>query len=276
MTLSEAADRLRAAGIPEPLCEARRLFESFARIPVARQIGENPVSDDPALADAVARRAAHEPLAYLLGEWGFYRESYLLSPDCLIPREDTELLAETAIASLPRGARFADLCTGCGCVGLSVLAHTDATRARLLDISEGAVHMAKRNAARLGLEDRAEFLVADVCEGPGDGTFDAILSNPPYIKNAVYPTLSEEVRREPPRAFLGGEDGMDFYRVILAQYKSRLTEGGFFAFEIGFDEETAIRALAASHGFSCEVRRDLSGNPRVALLKKETADNGKI
>ena len=135
--------------------------------------------------------------------------------------------------------------------------------------------MAKRNAARLGLEDRAEFLVADVCEGPGDGTFDAILSNPPYIKNAVYPTLSEEVRREPLRAFLGGEDGMDFYRVILAKYKSRLTESGFFAFEIGFDEEAAIRALAASHGFSCEVRRDLSGNPRVALLKKETAGNGK-
>ncbi|HBJ18211.1 MAG TPA: peptide chain release factor N(5)-glutamine methyltransferase, partial [Clostridiales bacterium] len=204
MTLREAAERLRAAGIPEPLYEARRLFEAFAHIPLSEQIGRDPSSDDPALCEALKRRAAHEPLAYLLGEWGFYRETYLLSPDCLIPREDTELLVEVAIAELPEGAYFADLCTGSGCVGLSVLAHTAGTRALLLDISAGAVETAKKNAERLGLTSRADFLVADVTAGVADGRFDAILSNPPYIKNSVYPTLSEEVKKEPPRAFLGG------------------------------------------------------------------------
>lgn len=270
MTVREVAARLRAAGVPEPLGEARRLFEAFAHIPIAEQIGRDPSSDAPALIDAVGRREAREPLAYLLGEWGFYRESYLLSEDCLIPREDTELLVDTAISLLSPGAHFADLCTGCGCVGLSVLAHTKDTSALLLDLSEGAVAMAKKNAARLGLASRAECTVGDVTAGDGEGRYDAILSNPPYIRNSVYPTLAEEVKKEPPRAFLGGEDGMDFYRVILKNYSRCLTENGFFAFEIGYDEEESVGALAAEYGFSALVRRDLSGNPRVALLRKES------
>lgn len=269
MTVREAAKRLRAAGIPEPLYEARRLFEAFAKIPIAAQIGKDPDFDAPALDAALRRREAREPLAYILGEWGFYQETYLLSPDCLIPREDTELLVERVIARLPSGAFFADLCTGCGCIGLSILAHTEGTRALLLDISEGAVHMARQNAGRLALSARAEFLVADVKDAPTDLTFDAIVSNPPYIKNAVYPTLSEEVAHEPARAFLGGEDGMDFYRTILARYRDCLTPGGFFAFEIGYDEGDAIAAIAETHGFSCLVERDLSGNPRTAILTKD-------
>lgn len=269
MTVREAAARLRAANVPEPLYEARRLFEAFANIPIAAQIGCDPSSDAPALEQAIKRREAREPLAYILGEWGFYKESYLLSPDCLIPREDTELLVETAISELSPGAVFADLCTGCGCIGLSVLKHTIRTRALLLDISEGAVQTARTNAERLGLSDRAEFLVADVKSATIGGGFDAIVSNPPYIKNDVYSTLAAEIAWEPARAFLGGEDGMEFYRVILSRYKNCLSPNGFFAFEIGYDEEDAIRALAAGHGFSCRVLCDLSNNPRVAVLRKE-------
>lgn len=268
MTLREATRLLSDAGVPEPLSEARALFCHFAGIPIARQLCEEPCSESPALLDAVKRRAAREPLAYLIGEWGFYRESYLLSPDCLIPREDTELLVDTAVSLLPKGAHFADLCTGSGCVGLSVLRHTEGTTALLLDISEGAVATAKKNAERLRLLDRAQLLVADVTERAVGERYDAVLSNPPYIKNSVYPSLSPEVKKEPMRALLGGEDGMDFYRSILSLYRDRLTENGFFALEIGYDEAEDICRLAEGHGLSCEIRRDLSDNPRVAILRK--------
>lgn len=271
MTLREAVRLLSDAGVPEPLSEARALFSHFAGIPIAHQLFGEPSSDAAALLDAVGRRAAREPLAYIVGAWGFYRESYLLSPDCLIPREDTELLVDTAVSLLPRGAHFADLCTGCGCVGLSVLNNTEETTALLLDISAGAVDTARKNAERLGLSRRAELLVADVTERAVGTRYDAVLSNPPYIKNAVYPSLSPEVKKEPVRALLGGEDGMDFYRSILSLYRDRLTENGFFAFEIGFDEAEDIARLATRHALSCEIRRDLSGNPRVALLRPTAA-----
>ena len=227
-----------------------------------------------ALETAVRRRAAREPLQYILGEWDFWREKYEVNEHCLIPRPDTEILVEKAVNILPNGARFLDLCTGSGCVAISVLATRPDCNAVAVDLFEDTLALAARNAARNGVADRVRFCRADVLTASpadlGGAPFDAILSNPPYIPADVIPTLSPEVQREPRAALCGGADGLDFYRAIVKSWNGALKRGGFFLFEIGFDQANALRALAAENGMSVEVTRDYGGNDRVVLLRGMT------
>ncbi len=221
-----------------------------------------------ALEAAVARRCTHYPLQYILGEWGFWRESYEVSEHCLVPRPDTEHLVERATVLLPHGARFLDLCTGSGCVAVSTLATRQDTTAVAVDLFPETLALAERNALRNGVRDRVHFCTADVLRAPQiQGPFDAILSNPPYIRNDVVETLSREVRHEPAAALRGGEDGLDFYRSILSAWRQLLTPGGFMLFEIGYDQADALRVLAKAHGMCAEVFRDYGGNDRVVLLR---------
>ncbi len=244
---------LTDAHIENAALEARLLCEAFS--------GE-------ALDAAVARRVAHEPLQYILGEWGFWRETYEVSPDCLVPRPDTEHLVERAIALLPKGARFLDLCTGSGCVAISTLCSRPDTTALALDVFEGTLALATRNAVRNGTSDRVQFLQADVLKTPPSmGQFDAILSNPPYIATDVVDTLSKEVQCEPRAALDGGVDGLVFYRAILTAWRPLLRPGGFFLFEIGYDQGNQLRTLAREVGLAAEVFRDYGGNDRVVLIR---------
>lgn len=220
------------------------------------------------LARAVARRVAHEPLQYILGEWGFWRECYEVSPDCLVPRPDTEHLVERAIALLPAGARFLDLCTGSGCVAISTLCSRPDTRAVAVDFFPNTLALAARNAAKNGVAERVEFLLADVLKTPPSlGQFDAILANPPYIRSEVIATLSHEVHCEPHAALDGGADGLDFYRAILDDWRVLLREDGFCLFEIGYDQAVALCDMAHARGLRCEVFRDYGGNDRVVLIR---------
>lgn len=249
----EISARLLAAGIENAAWEAQLLCEKLE--------GE-------ALESAVARREGHYPLQYLLGEWGFWRESYEVSEHCLVPRPDTEHLVEEAIRRLPAQARFLDLCTGSGCVAISVLCSRPDTTAVAVDLFEETLALAARNAVRNGAANRVEFRLADVLVGSDEeNAYDAILSNPPYIRNDVVPTLSDEVRHEPAAALLGGEDGLDFYRAILSKWRKALKRGGFFLFEIGYDQADALKELASEHGLSATVFRDFGGNDRVVLLQ---------
>lgn len=266
MTVRELIRRFRAAGIPEAEYEARRLFAAYSDAPESERFLGTAQTDSPALTAAAERRLSGEPLAYILGNWDFYRENYLVSPACLIPRQDTEILVDYAVGHLPPGAEFLDLCTGSGCIALSVLAHTENTRACAVDLSEEALALAGKNARRLGLSERVRFLRSDVLRDTVPGAYDAILSNPPYVDDAVYPTLQKEISFEPAMAFLGGADGMDFYRAILRHYKNSLRPGGFFAFEIGYDQGERMRALARAAGFAAQILPDLGGNDRVAVL----------
>ena len=195
---------------------------------------------------------------------------YLVTPDVLIPRPDTECLVEYAVRNLPRGARFADLCTGSGCIAISTLANRPDTSAVAVDISEKALAVARENAARNRVSDRIAFLCADVLSPlpvAALGKLDAILSNPPYIAREIIETLAPEVRREPLLALDGGKDGLDFYRAMLA-YLPTLVPNGMILFEIGYDQEIAITRLAEDAGLACEVRRDYGENPRVAILRR--------
>ena len=267
MKLSDLTRALRAAGIEDAPAEARLLFSFVTGVPAAHLVGCDPVSDDPALAEALARRTRREPLRYITGEVGFWHETYRVTPDCLIPRADTECLVEAAVGHLPRGAHFADLCTGSGCIAVSTLAaRTDCT-ADAYDIAEKTLALAEENAARNGVSERVRFRRRDLLTEEIDGVYDAILSNPPYIRDDVLPTLAPELAFEPRIALAGGRDGMDFYRAILALGAGHLAPGGFFLFEIGYDQKQAILDLAATHGYRAEVTDDLGGNPRCACLQ---------
>ncbi len=265
MTLHQAAALLQQSGVQRALPAARVLFRHFANLSDADLYGGDPSCDSPQLIDAVMRRAAGEPAEYIIGKTDFYRETYRVTPDVLIPRPETELLVTYAVEHLRPGAHILDLCTGSGCVGLSVLANTLGTTAVLTDLSEGALTVARENAHALALSARTRILRSNVLQDVLVGEYDAIVSNPPYVADSVYPTLPLS-HYEPAMAFCGGEEGMDFYVAILRGYAAHLQDGGFFAFEIGYDQKDKMQALAAACGFSCDVQKDDAGFDRLAVL----------
>ena len=240
----------------------REIIEEFYRASPDREklVGE-----------ALTRLHAGEPCAYIIGEWYFWRYTFRINRDCLIPRPDTERLVERALGLLPENAVFADLCTGSGCIALSLLGDRKDLRARAYDISESALSAARENAGLLGVKDRITFHPCDLMkEDPlGDEMFDAVISNPPYVRSDViplYPSLSHE-----PRAALdGGNDGMDFYRRFIRTFAKNVKKGGYFLFEIGYDQGEDIKKLAEDHGFSCRVIKDYGNNDRVAEIRVDT------
>lgn len=257
MTRDEARAALLAAGLENAAGEARMLAEHYQ--------GNIPL-------DVVQKRASRYPLQYLLGTWGFWREEYEVSPACLCPRADTEHLVECAVNRLPQGARFLDLCTGSGCVAISVLATRKDTRAVGVDIFPETLALAQRNAVRNRVAERVTFVRADVFapipRELAEEPFDAILSNPPYLTRREMTQLQPEVRFEPAAALDGGTDGLAFYREILNKWQHVLRKGGFFAFEIGSTQAPFLKALAAEHGRHCRVIKDYSANDRVVLLEE--------
>lgn len=278
MTYLELVDQLAKSEIEEARWEARLLIERFCGIPVGAFLEEDKVLPrGKELEAAVRRRCGREPLQYVLGEWSFYNQTYRVTPACLIPRSDTEILVEEAIKRLPVGARFADLCTGSGCIAVSTLAERADLCAVAADLSGEALKLAVENAERNGVAERVKFLRADVlgdCEALKSAypSVDAILSNPPYIRTEVISTLSSEVLQEPYMALDGGADGLIFYRALLKLAAEWLTRDGFCLFEIGYDQGEAIRRMGEEYGFSCAVRRDYGGCDRVAILKRKSIE----
>ena len=270
MTYRELCARLRACHIESADWDAACLIGHFCGADVL-SLRADPDKNypSPALEAAVLRREGREPLQYIIGEWDFYRQTYTVTPDCLIPRPDTELLVEEAVKRLPRGAYFADLCTGSGCIAISTLAERPDTRATALEKFPATLSLAMQNAEKNGVADRFKGVVCDVLENPPypDSCFDAILSNPPYIATHVLDSLSPEVHAEPQAALDGGADGLLFYRAILTNWARTLKKDGFILFEIGYDQGDALTSLAKEFGFDATVRRDLGGCDRVVYLK---------
>ncbi len=269
MKFSDAVKRLQAAGIENARSEARALFSHFGKIPTAVLLSEDANCDLPELDSAISRRESREPLQYIIGEVGFFREYYKVTPDCLIPRADTEALVDFAVKNIPEGEFFLDLCTGSGCVAVSTLKNTKNTRASALDISADALALAKENAELNGVSERLTFTECDLMSDfPKFKTAPyAILSNPPYVADAVYEALAPEISFEPKIAFTAGDDGGDFYRRLVPLCKSIIKPQGFFAFEIGYDQGELSSKLAELNGLSVDIIKDLSGNDRVAVFK---------
>lgn len=278
MKRREIAALLRQAGIENADGEARLLLERFGRVADrhadaaggALLYADDPDAENPLLRAAVKRRLEREPLQYILGETAFYRETYRVTPDVLIPRPDTELLVEEAVRLLPQNCLFADLCTGSGCVAISVLAARPDLRAQAVDISEPALAVARENAVQNGVAERISFLRADLLgdDPPSLDGVCAILSNPPYICSSVLPDLDPELAFEPRLALDGGEDGVVFYRAILSRYAETVGVDGLFLFEIGYDQRQELTRLADSHRLTARFLSDYGGNDRVAVLTR--------
>ena len=268
MIFHEAIAALRAAGIEEAETEARILFTDLGRVPAYKLHTEDPCVNDPRLDDALRRRANREPLAYILGEVSFYRETYRVSPDVLIPRADTEILVEHAIRLLPPNAFFFDFCTGSGCIAISVLAARPDCTACAVDISEKALALTIDNAKRNGVFDRLAVKRADLLHEKLDvSAAAAILSNPPYIAPSEKETLAPELAYEPQNALFADENGLLFYRHLLSAYQDDIKEGRFFLFEIGCTQGEALLSLAAERRMLAEFFPDYGGHTRVALCR---------
>lgn len=269
MTLREAINVLTEAGIESAEHDARELFRTFGG--AGAYVSRDAECTSGELARAVARRAEREPLQYIIGKVGFYREEYKVSPAVLIPRSDTEHLVDFAVKSIPEGEFFIDLCTGSGCVAISTLKNTKNTRALALDISRGALNIASENAAINGVSDRLTLTEGDALSGEAWAGYRpyAVLSNPPYVSCAAYAALEPEIYSEPRCAFVGGEDGGDFYRAIIPIAAGVINPKGFIAVEIGYDQAELIRSISAECGLSAEIIKDYSSLDRVAVLRRK-------
>lgn len=272
MTFREAIKMLGDAQIESPRSEmAYMLFEicgiDASRLPLMydEQIERND------LLDAIKRRCDATPLQYILGKCEFFGLEFSVTPDCLCPRPDTEISVETALSLLPENAEFLELCTGSGCISVSLCKTRGDISGIATDKFEKTLGVAKKNAEAHGVTDRLTLVCADLFDEPeyidGKG-FNAIVSNPPYIPTRDIENLSADVKKEPIAALDGGEDGLDFYRHIVSEYAKYLKEDGMFIFEIGYDQGDSLCKIAHANGFSCEIVKDLEKNDRVAVLRR--------
>ncbi|WP_331304374.1 peptide chain release factor N(5)-glutamine methyltransferase [Methylobacterium oryzae] len=263
--------RLHAGGIAEAAGDARFILLGILGLETRDLLieGHRRVGADAAAAldAALTRRLAGEPVARILGGWEFWGLPFRLGPDTLVPRPDTEILVEVALAARPDRAaplRFLDLGTGTGCILTALLSERPRATGVGLDRSESALRVARDNAVANGVGDRARFVAGDWCDAL-QGRFDLVVSNPPYIASDVIGTLEREVRGHDPAAALdGGADGLDAYRRILDGAGARLGPGGLLVLEIGYDQAASVTDLARAAGYREQgLARDLAGHDRV-------------
>lgn len=283
MTYQEAyrlgKETLLSAGIVEAGLEARLLLEFVCGTSHSDLLahGERILEDgrESVYQEMIKQRASRIPLQHLTGVQEFMGFEFYVNDQVLIPRQDTEILVEEALRSLHDGMRILDLCTGSGCILISLLAYSNGCEGVGADLSQEALAVAARNTKKLlgeRLPDEADgdsssrirFVRSDLFEQIS-GKFDIIVSNPPYVRSGVIETLMPEVREhEPGMALDGGADGLAFYRRIAAESGAYLYGGGMLFLEIGCDQGEAVSALLEQNGF-LEVRvvRDYAGLDRV-------------
>ncbi len=258
--------KLKEAEIGEAQLDARLLLEEVCGTDHNTLLchGDREVSEaeEEQYRKALEQRAVHVPLQHLLGYQDFMGLRFQVNEYVLIPRQDTEILVEEAMRYLHDGMRILDLCTGSGCILLSLLHYSNDCEGVGVDISQEALQVAAQNAELLGI--RADFLKSDLYEKV-TGKFDLLVSNPPYIGRAIIPTLMEEVREYDPYIALdGGEDGLDFYRRIIGGAQDYLKRGGQILMEIGSGQAKAVSELLRKAGFKeIDVCRDFAGLDRV-------------
>ena len=265
--------RFHRAGMADPTLEARELVCCAAGKSREELTRDGRLYVPAAVEQQVQRLAQRhldgEPVAYLIGEWEFYGLPLDISESVLIPRPDTEVLVERALARLQSAAepRVLDLCAGSGCVGLALAKHLPGSRVTLGELDEGALRICRQNIRRNDLTGRVAAMQMDALEKPPVhlGEFDAIVSNPPYIPDGDIAGLDVSVRDyEPHLALRGGADGLDFYRAICAQWTAALRAGGCLLFEVGIGQADDVLRIMRSAGFGdVEITPDLNGIPRV-------------
>lgn len=267
--------QLRRSGIEEATLEARELVCFGTGKTREQLVRDGGLYASPELEnrvrELVEQHLAGEPVAYLIGEWEFYGLPLDISPEVLIPRPDTEVVAEQAIAYVKTlgDCRVLDLCAGSGCIGLALVSQAPQARVVLGEWSDGALRICRQNIRRNGLTGRVVPMRADAREKPEKslGEFQCIVSNPPYIPSGDIAGLDVSVKDyEPHLALDGGQDGLDFYRTISEKWKEALVPGGRLYFEVGIGQADSVLRIMRSQGFGdIQVVKDLRDVPRVVF-----------
>lgn len=255
-------------------CERIKLYMDFERPLTGAELSQ--------YKNYVARRGQHEPLAYILGEKEFMRNSFKVTPATLVPRPETELLVESLI-KVARGlkadgdVKILDIGTGSGAIIVSLLDYLPNAKGVGVDISVDALIVAEENSRRIGVRERAGFMQSDLFSRiPVDKKFDIIVSNPPYIPAADIAGLAKDVQKEPRGALDGGADGLDFYRRIISEAMDHMTDEGILAFEVGINQAQVVAELCRKAGFKATaIRKDYADIERMVFAVKEEGDGSK-
>lgn len=210
------------------------------------------------------KRSSGYPIQYLAGEWEFYGLPFKIGEGVLIPRQDTETIVELGIEFLEKqgGGRVLDLCSGSGCIGISIAEFADC-KSTCVELSKDAFFYLKENITLNRAENRVSAVNADVFMFETSDVYDLIVSNPPYLSDGDMSALQREVTFEPEMALYGGGDGLDFYRKLLDIYPQKLRKGGMIAFEIGINQDEAVAVIFEKHGIEPKFKNDLAGIKRV-------------
>ena len=262
--------KLAAAGVPDARFDAAQLYQFVTGRD--HRLDDGPTADEAARLAALAeRRAAREPLQYLLGEWDFYGMTLKVGPGVLCPRADTETVCEAALELLQGAANptVYDLCSGTGCLGLAIAAQRPDAAVTCVEKSDAAWPYLTANAAGTPNLRTVQADVFTFWQTLPQGGADLIISNPPYLTADEMAALMPETAREPAMALDGGADGLDFYRLLTADYQAALRPGGWLVLEIGWQQADAVLALGAQFGWqNASCRKDYGGNDRAVLLQK--------
>lgn len=218
------------------------------------------------VSEMVKRRQSGEPLQYILGECEFMSLDFYVESGVLIPRSDTETLVEAVIEKTDenKNMKILDICTGSGCIGISTAHFRSSAYVDLIDISDKAIEIAKKNIVRNNVQSRVKVQKMDILNEYPSEKYDIVVSNPPYIETEVIDTLQTEVKNHEPRLALdGGEDGLIFYRRITGIAPEILKKGGMLAFEIGYNQGKAVSALMGKNFCDVRIIQDFSKNDRV-------------
>ena len=261
--------KLTAAGVPDARFDAAELYRfATGRDP---RLDDGPSAAEAARLSALAeRRAAREPLQYILGEWDFMDFTLKVGPGVLCPRADSEIVCESALALLQGRERpvVYDLCAGTGCLGLGIARHRPGALVTCVEKSPEAWHYLTANTAQTGVRTVQADVFTYYKTLPAEGA-DLIISNPPYLTGAEMRALMPETAQEPAMALDGGTDGLDFYRLLTKKYRDAVRPGGWLVLEIGYAQGPAVLALGAACGWvNTSCRKDYGGNDRAVLLQK--------
>lgn len=261
--------KLTAAGVPDARFDAAELYRfATGRDP---RLDDGPGAAEAARLSALAeRRAAREPLQYILGEWDFMDFTLKVGPGVLCPRADSEIVCESALTLLQGRERpvVYDLCAGTGCLGLGIMRHSPGALVTCVEKSPEAWHYLTANTEQTGVRTVQADVFTYYKTLPAEEA-DLIISNPPYLTGAEMRALMPETAQEPAMALDGGADGLDFYRLLTEKYRDAVRPGGWLVLEIGYAQGPAVLALGAACGWvNTSCHKDYGGNDRAVLLQK--------
>ena len=282
MTISEAIKKgiieLKSEKVEYPMVKARILMQfvlnKSRQYIIVNDMKEIEITAQKRYCELIEKLKKGIPLEYITNKKEFMKLDFYVDENVLIPRQDTEILVEEVIQIARKKGKISilDLCTGSGAIAVSLAKYLPEAQITAVDISNGALQIAKKNADDNNVQKQIEFIKSDMFENIKGKKFDIIVSNPPYIKHDIINNLDKQVKNEPHIALDGGKDGLDFYRIIVKQALNYLKKSGYLCLEIGFDQKNSVIKLLEKQEYFNIIysKKDLYGNDRIVVGGRKT------